>query len=76
VTVIVLLLVGAHGRRTRRAASLGAGGLVLLDTFMITGVLTVAPAVSWPLLFAMLASVLRAFLSARTLPGILTASSR
>jgi hypothetical protein len=76
VTVIVLLLVGARGRRTRRAASLGAGGLVLLDAFVITGVFAVAPAVAWPLLLAMLASVVRACLTARTLPGILTCAAR
>jgi hypothetical protein len=74
VTVIALLLVGGHGRRTRRAASFGAGGLVLLDTLMIIGVLAVASAVSWPLLLAMLASVVRACLTLRTLPRILTLS--
>jgi hypothetical protein len=75
VTVTALLLVGARGRCTR-TASFGAGGLVLLDTLVITGVLAVAPAVSWPLLLAMLASLLRACLTMRTLPVILTASSR
>jgi hypothetical protein len=76
VTVIALLLVAVRGRRRRRAASSGAGGLVLLDTLAIIGVLAVAPAVSWPLLLAMLASVVRACLTARTLPRVLTLSGR
>lgn len=76
VGVTALLLADTRGRRTRLAASLGASGLVLLDAFMITGVLAVAPTVSWPLLLAILASLLRACLTARTVPGILTGSSR
>lgn len=67
VTVIVLLLVAVRGRRGRRVASFGAGGLVLLDALVIIGVLAVAPAASWPLRLAMLASVVRACLTARTL---------
>jgi len=75
VTVIPLLLVGArHGRRSD-AACFGAGGLVVLDTVVILGVLAVAPAV-WSLLPAMLASLLRASLTTRALPGVLAARTR
>jgi hypothetical protein len=76
VMVTALLLVAARTRRTRRVASFGAGGLVLLDTLVVIGALDVAPAVSWPLLLAILASLIRACLTTRTLPGILTTPHR
>lgn len=69
-TVIALLLVAAKSRRFRHAAPLGAGGLILLDILAISGVLTTAPAMSWPLRLAILASLARAYLSARTLPAL------
>lgn len=74
--VAVLLAAGALARRTRWVASTGAGGLVLLDTFVIVGVLITAPAMSWPLLLAICGSLLRAGLTVRRLAGVLTASSR
>lgn len=69
-TVIALLLMGASGRRLHRAAPLGAGGLVILDTLAISGVLAIAPGISWPLRLAILASLARAYLTARTLPAL------
>jgi hypothetical protein len=72
VTVTALLLVAARTHHTRRAATLGAGGLLLLDTLAITGVLAAAPTVSSLVRLAILASLLRACLAARILPGILS----
>lgn len=71
-TVIALLLTAARGRHTRRAASVGAAGLVGLDTLAIACVAAAAPAMAWPLQAAMLISLARACLTARALPGILT----
>lgn len=72
VTVTALLLVGAGGRHLHRAAPLGASGLVLLDTIALSGVLAVAPAMSWPLRLALLASLVRVCITARTLPALRT----
>lgn len=73
-TVVALLLTGARaaGGRARRTASFAAGGLALLDSLMISGVAATAPALSWPLRVAILASLARACLAVRTLPRILT----
>lgn len=68
--VIALLLVGATGRRPRRAAALGPAGLVLLDTLVVSGVLAVVPTMSWPLRLAILASLVRAAMTARTLAAL------
>ncbi len=74
VTVIALLLTAARvpRRRARRAAPFGAGGLALLDTFAVIEVLSAAPDLSWPLRLAILISLVRACLTARTLRVILT----
>lgn len=71
-TVISLLVMAARGHRMRHAAPLGASGLILLDALAITGVIAVTPAASWPLRLAIIASLLRAYLTARALPSLLT----
>jgi hypothetical protein len=65
VTVIALLVAGTRGHRTQWAASAGAAGLVLLDALAVTGALATAPAMSRPLLIAMLASLQRICSTAR-----------
>lgn len=72
-TVIVLLLVAAKASRShaQRAAAAGAGTIALLDVLVVAGVIATAPALPGLLQVALLASVVRACLSVRTLPGIL-----
>lgn len=68
--VIALLLAAAYGRRLRRAAPLAAGGVLLIDAAAICGVLATAPTIPWPLRAAILGSLARACLTARTLPHL------
>jgi hypothetical protein len=72
-TVIVLLLVAAQASRSRarRAAAAGAGTIALLDVLVVAGVIATAPVLPGLLQVALVASVVRACLSVRTLPGIL-----
>jgi hypothetical protein len=62
-----LLLIAVRTLHVRRTALPAMGGLVLLDTLAIAGVLAVAPVVSWPLRLAIAFSVVRAALTARAL---------
>ena len=73
VLVIVLLLVAAHASRghARRAAAAGTGMIALLDVLFVAGVIATAPVLPGLLQVALAASVVRACLSVRTLPGIL-----
>lgn len=73
VLVIVVLLVAAHASRgrARHAAAAGAGTIALLDVLVVAGVIATTPVLSGLLQVALLASVVRACLSVRTLPGIL-----
>lgn len=70
ITVIALLAAAAHGRRFRHATLPGAGGVILLDALVITGTLAAAPVLSWPLLLAILGSLVRAGLTAQALPAL------
>ncbi|MGW1345738.1 permease prefix domain 1-containing protein [Kribbella sp. NPDC002412] len=68
--VVALLAVAATSRTSYRRADvarLGAGGLVLLDAAFVAAVVIAAPAMVWPMLAAIAASLTRAALTTRAL---------
>jgi hypothetical protein len=71
VAVVAALIAAATSRRSYRRTRLGeAGGLglVILDAVMVAAVLLVAPALVWPMLAAIPASLARIGLTLRVLP--------
>jgi hypothetical protein len=73
--VVVLVLATAatsrHSYRRTRLAIVGGAGLAVLDSVMITGVLVLAPALTWLLIAAILVSVGRIGFAVRSLPRTL-----
>jgi hypothetical protein len=73
--IVVLILATAatsrHSYRRTRLAIVGGAGLVVLDAVMITGVLVLAPALTWLLIAAILVSVGRIGFAVRSLPRTL-----
>jgi hypothetical protein len=59
-----------HSFRRTRLAAPGGIGLILLDITMITAALTAAPAFTWVLVIAVIASLTRAGLAARLVPHV------
>jgi hypothetical protein len=72
--VVALLATAATSRRSyarTRLAAVGGAGLILLDTLMIVAVWLAAPAVAWPMVVAICASLTRIGLTLRSLPRVL-----
>jgi hypothetical protein len=75
ITVIGLLAIaalGSHYRSVGRAGTAGCIGIAALDATMLIAVPLTAPAVAWPLVLAVTASVVRITCTARTLRPVLT----
>lgn len=73
-TVVALLVAAATSRRNYRRTRLGAAGgfgIVVLDAAMLATVLFIAPALVWPMLAAIPASLARISLTLRFLPRTL-----
>jgi hypothetical protein len=74
ITVIGLLAAAAFGRHYRSAGRAGAAGCIgitALDVTMLIVITLAAPAVLWPIILAMTASVARITFTARTLHSVL-----
>lgn len=74
ITVIALLAAAAFGQHYRsagRAAAAGCIGITALDATMLIAFTLAAPAVIWPIVVAMTASLARITFSARTLRTVL-----
>jgi len=72
--VVVALLAATTSRHSYRRTRLGAAGgatLLVLDTAMLTTLSIVTPPLAWPLLPAILASLIRIAWTARSLPAAL-----
>jgi hypothetical protein len=70
-TVVAALVTAATSRRSYRRTRLGAAGalgIVVLDAAMLATVLFLAPALAWPMLAAIPASLTRIGLTLRSLP--------
>lgn len=75
ITAIGLLAIaalGSHYRSVGRAGTAGCIGIAALDSTMLIAVPLTAPAVAWPLVLAVTASVVRITCTARTLRPVLT----
>jgi hypothetical protein len=74
ITAIALLAIAAFSGRYRfagRAAAAGCIGIAALDATVLIGITLAAPAVAWPVIVAMTASLARITFSARTLHTVL-----
>ena len=71
VSVLVVAATSQHSYRRTRLAVPGSVGLMVLDTTMITAVLTIAPTVTWLLMIAIAASLTRIGFAARLVPRVL-----
>jgi hypothetical protein len=63
---------GTHYRSAGRAATAGCIGMTALDTTMLIAAALAAPAVIWPIIMAVTASLARISFTARTLHSVLT----
>ncbi len=75
ITAIGLLAAAAFGKHYRsagRAAAAGCIGMTALDTTMLIAATLAAPAVIWPIMVAVTASLARITFTTRTLHSVLT----
>jgi hypothetical protein len=74
ITAVALLVTGAFSGRYRsagHAAAAGCIGITALDVAVLIAITLAAPAVIWPVIVAMTASLVRITFSARTLRSVL-----
>jgi len=72
-SVVAVLVVAGTSRASyarTRIAAVGGSGLVVLDLAMLATVLVAAPALTWPMAAAVLASLARVVLTLRALPAV------
>ncbi|HZD03138.1 MAG TPA: permease prefix domain 1-containing protein [Actinomycetes bacterium] len=71
VAVLATAAISRHDYARTRLAALGGAGLVLLDAAMLLAVWLAAPAIIWPMAFAIPASLARISFTVQSLPRIL-----
>jgi hypothetical protein len=72
-SVVALLVVAGTSRASyarTRIAAVGGSGLVVLDLAVLVTVFVAAPALTWPMAAAVLASLARVMLTLRVLPAV------
>lgn len=72
IAALVTATTSRHSYRRTRLGAVGGATLLVLDTAMLTTLSIVTPPLAWPLLAAILASLIRIAWTARSLPAALT----